>query len=159
MPPAIYIERPVRNFGHSAAPRQSISPCQFGATLLRIEMAAHDGVDAVRADEHVAAHGLAARPELRVGEMRDDAALVLDEALQLHAGAYRAGTEFGDHVIVDHFLQPTAMDRELREVEAGVRAARFAPDLLAEPADVDAVPWCGCRPRRASARDRAPRAP
>ena len=30
MPPAIYIERPVRNFGHSAAPRQSMSPCQLG---------------------------------------------------------------------------------------------------------------------------------
>ena len=26
----MYIELPVRNFGHSAAPRQSISPCHFG---------------------------------------------------------------------------------------------------------------------------------
>ena len=73
-------------------------------------MATNDGVDAVRADEHVAAHGFAAQPELRVGEMRHDAALVLDEALQLHAGAHGAGTEFGDNGVVDHFLQPAAMD-------------------------------------------------
>ena len=99
-------------------------------------MTTRDGVDAVRADEHVAAHGFAAQPELGVSEMCDDAALVLDEALQLQAGAYRAGTKFGDHFVVDHFLQPAAMDRELRKVEAGVRAALFAPHLLTKPADV-----------------------
>jgi hypothetical protein len=68
--------------------------------------------------------------------MRDDAALVLDEALQLQAGAYRAGPHFGEHFVVDDFLQLPAMDRELRKVEAGVRAALFAPHLLAKPADV-----------------------
>ena len=99
-------------------------------------MATDDGVDAVRADEHVGAHSLAAQTGLRVREMRNDAALVLHEALQPHAGAHRAGTEFGDDFVVDHLLQTAAMDRELRIVEAGVDAAQFGPHLLAEPADV-----------------------
>ena len=73
---------------------------------------------------------------LGVGEMRDDAALVLHETLQPEAGAHRAGTEFGDDFVVDHLLQTAAMDRELRIVEAGVHAAQFGPHLLAEPADV-----------------------
>ena len=99
-------------------------------------MAADHGMDAVRADEHIAAHGLAHQPELCIGEMRHDAALVLDEALQLQARPYGARTEPGDDGVVDRFLQPAAMNGELRKVEAGVRAAQFAPHLLAETADV-----------------------
>ena len=41
------------------------------------------------------------------------------------------------HRLVDHALQPAAMDRELRHVVAGVEAARLAPDLLAEAVGVD----------------------
>ena len=39
--------------------------------------------------------------------------------------------------LIDHALQPAAMDRELRHVEAGVGAAQLAPDLLAEAVDVE----------------------
>ena len=41
------------------------------------------------------------------------------------------------HRLVDHALQPAAMDRELRNVVAGVEAARLAPDLLAEAVGVE----------------------
>ena len=41
------------------------------------------------------------------------------------------------HRLVDHGLQSSAMDRELRDVVAGVEAARLAPDLLAEPVGVE----------------------
>ena len=85
-----------------------------------MEMATNHGVYAVRADEHVAAYGFAVQPELRVGEMRHDAALVLDEALQLQAGAYSEGPQSGDDRVVDHFLQPATVNRELRKVEADV---------------------------------------
>ena len=132
--PASQELRPFRG----AAPEHQPLPTR--APLFRIEVATHDGMDAVRADEHVAAHGLAHQPEPGVREMGDDAAFVLDEALQLQAGAYRAGAKFGDHLVVDHFLQPAAMDRELRKVEAGVRAALFAPHLLTKPADIVQFP-------------------
>ena len=41
------------------------------------------------------------------------------------------------HRLVDHGLQSSAMDRELRDVVAGVEAARLAPDLLPEPVGVE----------------------
>ena len=62
-------------------------------------------MNAVRADEHVGAHCLAAQSGLCVGEMRDHSALVLHEALQPEPRAHRAGTEFGDHFVVDRLLQ------------------------------------------------------
>ncbi len=110
-----------------AAPEHQ--PLPFRATLFRVEMTAHHGVDAVGADEHVGAHGLAAHSGLGVGEMRDDPALVLHEPLQPEPRAHRAGTESRDDFVVDHLLQPAAMNRELRIVEAGVqrRAARSTP--------------------------------
>ena len=41
------------------------------------------------------------------------------------------------HGVVDHALQPAAMDGELRDLVARIGAARLAPDLLAEPVGVD----------------------
>ena len=112
-------------------------------------------MDAVGADQHVAAHGLAAQSRFGVAEMRDDAALVLQESLQPQPRADRAGAEFGDHRVVDQLLQPAAMDRELRIVEAGVGAAQFAPHLLPEPADI--VQLLGADPRRVERRQQAER--
>ena len=45
--------------------------------------------------------------------------------------------------LIDHALEAAAVDRELRNVVAGIEAARFAPDLLAETVGV------GWRRRRA----------
>src|ERR1044072_4020518 len=39
--------------------------------------------------------------------------------------------------LIDHALQPAAVDRELRYVEPCVRAAQLAPDLLPEPVHVE----------------------
>ena len=39
--------------------------------------------------------------------------------------------------LIDHSLQPAAMDRELRHVVAGIEPARLAPDLLAEAVQVE----------------------
>ena len=41
------------------------------------------------------------------------------------------------HGLVDHRLQAAAVDRELRKFEAGVGAARLAPDLLADAVGVE----------------------
>ena len=40
------------------------------------------------------------------------------------------------HCLIDHALQPAAMDGELRDVIAGIEPARLAPDLLAEAVGV-----------------------
>ena len=53
------------------------------------------------------------------------------------AGVQAAFAEPRTHRLVDHALQPAAMDRELRHVVAGIDAARLAPDLLAEAVGVD----------------------
>ncbi len=68
--------------------------------------------------------------------MRHDPALVLEEALELEAVANLGLTQPGDDGVVDDLLQPAAMNRELGKVKAGVRAAQFAPDFLAEAAQV-----------------------
>ena len=41
------------------------------------------------------------------------------------------------HRLVDHALQPAAMNGELRNVVAGVEAARLAPDLLTETVGIE----------------------
>ena len=53
------------------------------------------------------------------------------------AGVQAAFAEPRAHRLMDHALQPAAMDGELRHVVAGVDAARLAPDLLAEAVGVD----------------------
>ena len=99
-------------------------------------MTTHHGMDAIGADEHVGAHGLAAHAGLGVREMRDDPALVLHEPLQPEPRAHCAGTESRNHFVVDHLLQTAAMDRELRIVEARVQPTQLGPHLLPKPADV-----------------------
>ena len=49
----------------------------------------------------------------------------------------RDSPETRAHRLVDHPLQPAAMDRELRNVIAGVESARLAPDLLPEAVGVE----------------------
>ena len=100
-------------------------------------MTSCDGVDAVRCDERLAANRLARGAEPRVREMRGDAAFVLKEPGETHARPNRVGAEFGDDGVVYDLLQPPAMNRELRVFEARIGASRLAPDLLAEPIDVN----------------------
>ena len=94
------------------------------------------GVDAVGADQHVAVSGAAVRA-VAVEEIGGDAALVLFEAAEPVAGVQAAFAEPRAHRLVDHALQPAAMDGELRHVIAGIDAARLAPDLLTEAVGVD----------------------
>ena len=93
-------------------------------------------MDAVGADQHVAGDGAAVRA-VSVEEPGGDAALVLPEAAEAAAGVDAAFAEPRAHRLIDHALQPAAMDRELRHVIARVDAARLAPDLLAEAVGVD----------------------
>ena len=67
-----------------------------------MEMATHDGVDAVRADKHVAAHSLAAQPELGVSEMRNDAALVLEAQTAGLMRVFRLAVESLDEFARSH---------------------------------------------------------
>ncbi len=78
MPPATIIERPVRNSGQSIAPRHSMMPFQRAGPSFGIELLAHERMDAVGADQHVAMRGRAVRA-VAVEEIGGDAALVLRE--------------------------------------------------------------------------------
>ena len=97
---------------------------------------AHHRMDAVGADQNVAARGVA-MDAAAIEEIGGDAAIVLSEraepAIQMNARF----AEPGARRLVDDVLQPAAMDRELRNVVAGIEAARLAPDLLAETIGVD----------------------
>jgi hypothetical protein len=71
-----------------------------------------------------------------IEEMRSDAALVLGEGAETAAGMDGILAETLLDRIVDHALQPTAMDRKLRHVVAGMDAAHFAPDLMAVTVEI-----------------------
>ncbi len=94
-------------------------------------------MDAVGRDEDIAAHREPRPAGAAVGEMGGDAALVLHEAGERKARSHRSGAESLQHRIVQHPLQATAVDRELRHRVAGVDAARLAPHLLALAVEVD----------------------
>ncbi len=66
-----------------------------------------------------------------------NAALVLTERAEPVAGEDPRLAEPRAHRLIDHALQLAAVDRELRHVEAGVEAARLAPDFLAEAVGID----------------------
>src|SRR5215472_11203980 len=85
MPPAMTIERPVRKVGHSTAPRQSIAPFQRAGALARIERLAHQRMNAVGADQHVAARGRPMRA-MAVEEIGAHAAFILAKMSEAMAG-------------------------------------------------------------------------
>src|SRR5579871_756303 len=92
-------------------------------------------MDAIGADQDIAAHGLDVVPR-SIEEMRGDAAFVLRERAETVAGMDEFLAEALFDRVMDHALQPAAMDRELRHVVAGVDAADVAPDLLAVAVEV-----------------------
>src|SRR5205823_2981529 len=72
-----------------------------------------------------------------VEEIGGDAAIVLPERAEPMAGVDAGLAEPRPHRVIDHGLQPAAMDGKLRNLIARIGAARLAPDLLAEPVGVD----------------------
>jgi hypothetical protein len=93
-------------------------------------------MDAVRADQHVAACGRLMRA-VAIEEIGGDAAFVLRERTEAAVQMNARLSEPRAHRLVDHALESAAMDGELRDVVAGVESARLAPDLLAEPVGIE----------------------
>src|SRR3984885_15680185 len=92
-------------------------------------------MNTVGADQNVAAHGVA-MASAPIEEMRGDAAFVLGEGAEPAAGVNRLRPQPFLDGAMDHALQPTAMDRELRHVMAGIDAAGLAPDFLAMAVEI-----------------------
>ena len=90
---------------------------------------ANPRMNPVGADQDIAAHGLGVRTGA-VEEVSGDAALVLGEGPEPAAGVNGVMAETLLDGAMDHALQPSAMNRELRNVVAGIDAARFLPDFL-----------------------------
>src|SRR5690606_990660 len=107
-----------------------------GRTFLREQFGAHERVDAVGADQHVAARGSDVAA-LAVEEIGRDAGLVLHEMAEAVASENLALAETGASGLVQHALQATAVDRELRHLEAGSGAAQFVPYGLAGAVGVE----------------------
>ena len=93
-------------------------------------------MDAVGADQNIAARGVA-MAAAAIEEIGGDAAIVLRERAEPAIQMDARFTQAGARRLVDDVLQPAAMDGELRNVVAGIEAARLAPDLLAEAIGID----------------------
>ena len=93
-------------------------------------------MDAVGADQHVAAGGFPVRA-VAVEEIGGDAAVVLREGAEPAIEVDARFAEPRAHRLIDHALQPAAVDGELRNIVAGIEPARLPPNLLAEPVGVE----------------------
>ena len=93
-------------------------------------------MDAVGADQHVAAGGVLMRT-VAIEEIGGDAAVILRERAEaaIHMNAQLAKPRA--HRLIDHALKPSAVDRELRDIVSGIEPARLPPDLLSEPVGVE----------------------
>src|SRR3984957_9373348 len=111
-----------------AAPQHQAVPAR--RSFVRKQSLAHPRMNAVCADQNIAAYGLAVAARA-IEEVRGDAALVLAEGSEPAAGVNRVRSQSLLDGAVNHALQPAAMDRELRHVMAGVDTADVAPDFLA----------------------------
>src|SRR6202008_29725 len=97
---------------------------------------AHLGVNAVGADQNIAARSVDVRA-VAIEEKGADAALVLGEGAKPAAGADCLRAETLDHGLMDHALQAAAVNRELRHLMAGIEPALFVPDLLAVAGEIE----------------------
>src|SRR6185437_15779030 len=84
---------------------------------------------------YVAANG-PGMPAGAIEEVGGDSAFVRAESAEPAAGVDQVGAQPLLDGAVDHALQPAAMNRELRNVMAGIEAARIAPDFLAVTVEV-----------------------
>ena len=130
--PPVHIGRPVDR----AAPDHDAVPGR--RSLVRGERVAHDRMDAVGGDQNVAPRS-AGRRAVAVDEMRDHLGFALLEAGQAAAVVDLAAQPLARR-LVQHAVQPAAVDRELRHREAGIQAARLAPHDLAEAVGVEQLP-------------------
>src|ERR1700758_2061981 len=71
-----------------------------------------------------------------VEEISGDPALILDECAKPASGLDRVIPQPLDDGLVDHALQPAAVDRELRHLMTGIEPTLLVPDLLAVPRQV-----------------------
>lgn len=111
-------------------------PFQRAGPSFRIERLAHERVDAVGADQHVAVRGVAVGA-VAVEEVGRHPALVLTKRAEPMAGVNARLADARPRGVIDDALQPAAMNGELRHLVARIGAARLAPDLLAEAVGVD----------------------
>src|SRR5690349_4657757 len=93
-------------------------------------------MDAVRADQDIAARGMGMRAAA-VEEIGGDAPLVLAERAEPAAGVDGIMAQPFDHRLMDHALQATAMDGELRHIMAGIEPTLLVPDLLAVASEIE----------------------
>src|SRR5215468_11198444 len=93
-------------------------------------------MDAVGADQNVAARGRTVRA-VAAKEVASDAAFVLHERAEPVPTMDAGFAEPRTRGLVDHGLQAAAVDRELRILEAGISAARLAPDFLANAVHIE----------------------
>jgi len=69
--------------------------------------------------------------------MGGDVAFALLEACEAGGGGDCGGAEALDHSIIKQLLEAAAMDGELGDGIASLKAAKLAPDLLAETVEID----------------------
>src|SRR6185312_4187670 len=112
-----------------AAPQHGAVPLR--SPFARIQRVAHQRMNAVGADQHVAMRGRSLRA-VTIEEIRGHAAFVLAKGAEPMPGMDTRLAEPGAHRLPDHCLQPAAVDGELRDVVTRIGAAQLAPDLLAE---------------------------
>ena len=93
-------------------------------------------MDAVGADQNVAARGCAVRA-VAAEEITRDAAFVLRERAEPVPAVDAGFPEARACGLVDDRLQTAAMDRELRIFKTSISAARLAPDLLADAVHIE----------------------
>lgn len=104
-------------------------------SLVGEQARAHRGVDAVRADQHVAGHG----GQRVVGEPDPDAVRGPLDAVDPVPGTDRVGPQPCAHGVGEHPVHPAAVPGDLREGEPGRHPAGPAQDRPAEPVGVGEV--------------------
>ena len=87
-------------------------------------------MNAVGADKDITLRRHAAGTFQRVDEIGRDASFILHKAGKPSAGDHRLGAGAFDKCIKEKFLQPAAVDGELRHLMAGMHAAQLGPDFL-----------------------------
>ena len=117
-----------------AAPQHGAVPAR--RTLTGIKRFAHRRMNTVGTNQNVAASGGTVRTGA-IKEIGGDAGFILTEGAEAMAGMDTLLTDPFAHGVMDHAMQPAAMDRKLRHVIAGVEPARFAPDLLTEAIGIE----------------------
>src|SRR5215470_1756483 len=93
-------------------------------------------MDAIRADQNVAARGVCMGPAA-IEEIGAHPTLVLGECAETAAGPDSVLSQPLQHGLMDDALQATAMDGELRDLVTGIEPTLLVPDLLAVPGQIE----------------------